>query len=231
MRDYTVYKHIFPNGKVYIGITSQKNLNRRWDNGRGYSTQALMSKAINKYGWENVIHLTIASGLTKQQAEEMEMALISAEKSNDPAYGYNIENGGNCMGTHSEETKRKISAAQIGSKNHNYGKPSPLRGKKQPPEIVEKNRIAHLGQPSYWKGKHLPEEMRAKLKKPKTVEHKQKISAAKSVSVVCVETGEIFKSMKEAGIAKGIPRGSISYVVRGDRHTAGGLHWKYANEV
>ena len=36
--------------------------------------------------------------------------------------GYNIELGGNSIGKHSEETKRKISEAQLGEKNHMYGK-------------------------------------------------------------------------------------------------------------
>lgn len=37
-KTYKVYKHIFPNGKVYVGITSQP-LNCRWRSGkrRGWS--------------------------------------------------------------------------------------------------------------------------------------------------------------------------------------------------
>ena len=32
---YYVYKHTFPNNKVYIGITKQKPI-RRWKNGTNY---------------------------------------------------------------------------------------------------------------------------------------------------------------------------------------------------
>ena len=57
MRKYKVYKHTFPNGKIYIGITSKKNVKRRWGNGgSGYKDQTYMRNAINKYGWENVKH-------------------------------------------------------------------------------------------------------------------------------------------------------------------------------
>ena len=89
---YTVYKHLFPNQKIYIGMTSLKPY-RRWDKGRGYSTQELMSRAINKYGWDNIEHIIIASGLSKREAEELEISLIAELKANNPMYGYNIENG------------------------------------------------------------------------------------------------------------------------------------------
>ena len=224
MNNYTVYKHIFPNGKIYIGMTRQDPL-RRWDNGRGYRTQTLMSRAINKYGWENVQHEIVASGLSKEQAERMEIDLIAAEKANNPKFGYNDENGGNCAGTHSEATKRKISAAQMGEKNHMYGKPSPVRGKKRTPEQNERNRQAHIGQKSYWKGKKLPTETVEKLRRPKSEEHKKHLSEARSVPVMCVETGIVYKSGKAAAEALGIPRGSIAHVVKGERHTAGGFHW------
>ena len=184
-----------------------------------------MSRAINKYGWENVQHEIVASGLSKEQAERMEIDLIAAEKANNPKFGYNDENGGNCAGTHSEATKRKISAAQMGEKNHMYGKPSPVRGKKRTPEQNERNRQAHIGQKGYWKGKKLPPETVEKLRRPKSEEHKKHLSEARSVPVMCVETGIVYKSGKAAAEALGIPRGSIAHVVKGERHTAGGFHW------
>ena len=36
MKKWIVYVHIFPNGKLYFGITSKKP-NARWENGNGYS--------------------------------------------------------------------------------------------------------------------------------------------------------------------------------------------------
>ena len=35
MKNFIVYKHTSPNGKVYIGITKQ-NPKQRWGNGSGY---------------------------------------------------------------------------------------------------------------------------------------------------------------------------------------------------
>ena len=51
---YTVYKHITPSGKVYIGITSIKP-DKRWNRGKGYKDNIYFSNAINKYGWDNIL--------------------------------------------------------------------------------------------------------------------------------------------------------------------------------
>ena len=123
--NYKVYIHIFPNNKVYIGITRNRT-DIRWANGKGYKSQKVMSNAINKYGWENIEHKVLYENLTKEEAEQKEIELIAYYKSNQRQYGYNIENGGNCVGKMSEETKKKISKSNIGKntgiKNGMYGK-------------------------------------------------------------------------------------------------------------
>lgn len=47
-REYSVYMHRFPNGKVYIGITKYP-VKHRWARGEGYSHQPVY-KAIKKMG-------------------------------------------------------------------------------------------------------------------------------------------------------------------------------------
>ena len=121
MNNYCVYKHTFPNGKVYIGITRQKP-ERRWNRGRGYEQSTYMWNAIQKYGWENIKHEILYEGLTKEEAENKEIELIAKYKSNDSIHGYNIANGGNCIGTVSESTKRKIASTRMGEDNPMYGK-------------------------------------------------------------------------------------------------------------
>lgn len=107
MSKYTVYKHICPNSKIYIGITQQEP-NKRWLNGLGYQTQRLFSKAIKKYGWQNIEHVILFTGLTREEAESIEIELISEYKSDIPKYGYNLDKGGKTAGKMSEETKRII---------------------------------------------------------------------------------------------------------------------------
>lgn len=110
---YKVYKLTAPSGKVYIGITMQP-LKKRFNNGHGYKKCHAIYAAIKKYGWKNFTHEILFDNLTKETAELKEIELISFYKSNQKQYGYNIENGGNVTGTHSEETKRKISEGNKG---------------------------------------------------------------------------------------------------------------------
>lgn len=113
---YSLYVHITPNNKFYIGITKQKPV-KRWLNGKGYQRQSYFYNAILKYGWKNIQHIILYSNLTKEDAENKEILLIKLLKSNNRKYGYNIENGGH-INKVSNETKIKIRNKNIG-KHHN----------------------------------------------------------------------------------------------------------------
>lgn len=141
--NYTVYMHRFPNGKVYIGITNQP-IKNRWRNGEGYKNQIVYS-AIQKYGWDNILHEVLFDGLTKEQAENEEMRLIALYKANKNGYGYNIANGGNCAESISESTRKKIALANKGKTRSEETKKRMSDGIKKAyenPEYVEKKRAS-----------------------------------------------------------------------------------------
>ena len=46
--------------------------------------------------------------------------------------------------------------------------------------------------------------------------------------VICVETGQVFNSLTEAGAFVGVSSQNITAAVRGKASTSGGYHWKYA---
>ena len=217
---YLVYKHTSPNGKVYIGITSQRS-KKRWQNGRGYLNNDYFSKAISKYGWKSFKHEILFDNLSKEEAERKEISLISMYKSNQRKYGYNIENGGNSIGKHSIETNKKIGIANSG---------------KHPSEESRlKMSLAHKGKPSSWKGKHHSAESREKMRiaklgiqrGPMNEETKKK----KSTPVICIETGKVYYGLREAERQTGISFKLISRVCLGKRKRAGNYHWKYVSEV
>lgn len=93
MNNYKVYQHVFPNGKSYIGITSQK-LTDRWRRGKGYSESTYVYKAIQKYGWDNIEHKVLYQDLSKEQAEQKERELILQFDTMNPKCGYNLTRGG-----------------------------------------------------------------------------------------------------------------------------------------
>lgn len=91
---WTVYIHLNKiNGKAYVGITRLPP-SQRWGNeGYGYKTQPFY-KAIKKYGWENFEHFIFASGLTMEEAVNMESTLIVKLESLISQHGYNSSLGG-----------------------------------------------------------------------------------------------------------------------------------------
>lgn len=89
-KSYCVYEHVFPNGKRYIGISC--DVLHRWRNGKGYSHQPKMQRAIAAYGWENIEHNVLIDGLTKAQATTLEKVMIQVFDS--ISNGYNVSIGG-----------------------------------------------------------------------------------------------------------------------------------------
>lgn len=104
---WKVYAHVNKvNGKMYIGITSQKLEQRFGANGCGYRKHNVKFwRAICKYGWNSFDHVLLADHLTEEEANNMEMFLINQlDTVND---GYNCRGGGKA-GKLSEDSRQKI---------------------------------------------------------------------------------------------------------------------------
>jgi len=80
------------------------------------------------------------------------------------------------------------------------GARNPFYGKHHSEESKRKMHESHAGQRHYWQEK----------------------------PVVCIDTGELFESIKEAALAKGLNSGKIGDVCRGARKSTGGTYWRYA---
>lgn len=227
---YKLYMHECPNGKLYFGITCQK-VENRWSKGRGYHTQ-YFSRAINKYGWDNIEHIVLAEGLTKEEACHYEEVLIDYFDTTNKDKGYNLTSGGECN-EFSEETKQKISEAHKGKKmseeskakmsEAKKGQPSWIKGKTHTEETRKKLSEANRGKPSPRKGKKTNEETKEKISKGRKDKGKK---------VRCVETGQVFKCIGEANEYFGKTRyqSNISYCLTSKGKTAYGYHWEYVEE-
>ena len=224
---YYVYKHTAPNGKVYIGITRQIP-ERRWRNGNGYDHNKHFFNAIIKYGWDNFKHEILYSGLTKEEAEKIEISLIAEYKSNDPEYGYNIESGGFCATgiIPNEETRKKLSKVHKGK---------PL-GERQKENISKALKGKFTGKNHHMYGKHQSEETKKRRSESLkghiiSDDTKLKIGNANSKSIICLETNKTFISIKSASESVGVTSACICAALRGKRNTAGGYHWLYVNQI
>ena len=114
---------------------------------------------------------------------------------------YNIRTEGHGI---SEEAREKLRKLHTGKKRPTKKQREAMTGRKHTPEHCEKIRQSHLGQG--WK--------------PSTYEKRCR-------KIRCVETGEIFPSIKSAAEHYGLHDSNISVVLTGKKKTCGGYHWEY----
>lgn len=244
---YTVYMHIFPNDKKYIGITSQRPTDR-WRCGSGYKHSLKIRNAIEKYGWKNVKHEILHENLSQYQAEEMEIKLIKKHKTTLKEFGYNISHGGNCVGTLSEETKLKMSLSAKGKvvteatkeklRQANLGKKqsqetinkraAKLRGGKRP--TVAKVMSERVGEKNPLYGTKFTEE-RKEFQRQTLIKRQQNGFNNNSKPVLQFDKiGNFISEYKSADAAVrelNLKSNHISTCCKGKYKTAHGYIWKY----
>lgn len=218
---YFVYKHTnIYNNKVYIGIT-MRNPQKRWgSNGCNYKENDVFYNDILKYGWnDGFMHEVLFENLTKEDAEQKEIELINLFDSTDINKGYNRNHGGHSIGKMSNTTKNKISKANT--------------GKKRTPEQRKHMSDVALNMTEEHK-KKISESHKGLVAWNKdlifTEEQKDKIKGNTYKSIICIETGIVYKSMSYVTRLFNIPQSNLRKVCSGERHTAGGFHWRYADE-
>lgn len=131
--DYTVYMHVFPDMKVYVGATGQ-DPRARWKCGNGHKHQKRLYVEIAKYDWEDIQHIIIAEGLTKKEAWSVEIDTIKYWDATNPDNGYNTHVGGQTVGRDRTGVKMSVTAKRHLSKC-NSGKNSPNYGKEVPEHV------------------------------------------------------------------------------------------------
>ena len=173
MTNYTLYLHIVPNGKVYVGITSVP-VKERWLSGHGYRNNPYFQNAIIKYGWDNIEHIIILEHLSKEWACQLEKLFIQLYRSNNKDFGYNLTTGGEGTAEH----KLTEASRQLLSESH--------KGYVMPQS--QKDKISASN-----KGREVSEETRRKISESikqwhSKQETKEKISKAMKGRVVSEET-------------------------------------------
>lgn len=239
MSKYYLYVHITPNNKCYIGITSKRPL-ERWKNGYGYEGSPYFYNAIQKYGWDNIRHIVLLEGLSKEVACECEKYLIAKYQTQNPKYGYNMCAGGE--GTngyhHTEEYKQNLRNRPI-SKEQKYSISNTL--KKRWKEGYFKHTGDNFRKNQPWNKGLTKQDIRVAkyCRKPGTFHHtqesKNKISqshkgkpASNRKRVLCVETNVVYGTVTEAQHITGI--NNISIAARDINRTAGKFHWRYIDD-
>lgn len=205
--------HISPSNKRYIGITS-KNPIERWKNGKGYKENFHFTNAINKYGWSNFQHIIIAKGLTKEEAEWLEIQMIRELDTTNKNKGYNIALGGKgskgCK--HTEEWKKEHSERMNGKGNPMFGN----RHTESTKEKIGKSRDKYKGENHPFYGKCHTESAKEKIGKSNRGANNH--GARK---VICITTNEIFSTVKEGADKYNCCRSQITKCCKGKYKSCG----------
>lgn len=236
---YSVYIHISPVNKYYVGITCQE-YNQRWRKGEGYSYNTHFYRAIKKYGWDNFEHFIFAENLTKSEACNMEIKLINKLKSNNYNYGYNICSGG------------EGATGLFGEKNPNYGhkwsdeqRNKMSEYKKTHPSITSmqgkirksnfmKNKWKDTNYRESLSGENAPCYGRVGNLHP--MYGKRGKDNPNSKPVICLNNNYVYQSATEAHIKTGVNLSKLCMCCRGERKSCGKdpdgnpLLWKFYSD-
>jgi len=193
-------------GKVYIG--QSKDIKKRWRS-YGWTNKGAanphLRNALKQHGLEGFIFEILELLEGKEFKDDREKFWIKEFKSNNKDFGYNKTEGGD--GTISEESRLRMS---------------------------ETRKRLYTGKNAYWYGRNHTEDTKKKISVAKSNGNsfmfgKKGKDCPNSKKIVCLETGIIYNSVKEAGEAIGRNPVTISSSIkRGIRCKK--LHWKWVKE-
>lgn len=214
---YKVYKYTSPSNKFYIGQTCQ-SLAGRAAKGQGYKESPKFYNAIQKYGFQNFTIQILKNNLTLEEANYWETYYINFYKTLSDKYGYNLSTGGSNP-IPSQQTRQKMRQARLGYV-HSEETKNKIRKSHLNKHLTEQHK-QHLSQAAKkrkiapMQGKHLSEET------------KEKIGRKNGKPVMCVETGIIYPSSKQACRQLGLKSNHINDCINNPARykTVGGYHW------
>jgi group I intron endonuclease len=240
-----IYKLVSPDNKIYIWQTINYEQRCRKYKYNAFKGQLKLWNNCQKYKWNPVDTIEIIEICNREVLNDREIYWIKYFSSN--INGLNLDCGGkgksgfyhsnetkeklkliNLGRKHSDETKNKISKSSMGRVLSNESKEKIgnfNRGKKLSTEQKLKISAANIGN-------------KKRLNKKHSDETKNKISKSKigisnindSFKIICINTGEIFLSQKDAANKLGLNQASISRVCTKIRKSYNGLIFMFYDE-
>lgn len=219
------------NNKCYIGITINSLKRRKWQHlSLKYSGTAILSKAINKYGKENFLFEEIDTATSESELMEKERYWIAALNTLTPN-GYNALDG---SGSGRELAKSRFVPVicvedgklykTISDAAKAYGVP------KDSIWSVCNGRTDFAGNLSFRyadNNKFQKAERKRAKRKDKSSNNVKNGHVKTQKSIKCVNTGEIFKSVKEASIKLNLDPSQVVRVCKGKNKHVKGLVFIY----
>jgi len=195
------------NNMKYIGQTIG-SIDKRWNLHKNKCSHCLeLHNDIEKYGDYSFVIKEIDIAYSQDELDTKEIYWIHKENTIYPN-GYNKQFGGLC-GTLCENSRSKM--GKKGKLHWGYGEHR-TNEEKLKISNSKKGKCKAENNPFY--GKHHSEESKQKIRDSKNTK-----------KVICLETGDVFLSSRDAQNKTGIK--NISKVCKHERKSAGDKHWEY----
>ena len=255
-----IYRLTSPNGKIYIGQTINFEQRCRKYKYKAFKGQIKLWNSCEKYNWNPIETIEIIEICKKDELDIREKYWIEKYDSYNNGLNSDLGGNSRLGFKHSPETKEKLSLANKGKKHSNETKQKisfycrnrseeinkkisdSNKGKRHSDETKIKIREKNLG-------KKLTNEQRLKisinnlgnkkrLNKTHSNETKKKISEKKkgisnideSFKIICITTGEIFRSQQDAATKLNLKQSSISRVCNGVRKSYNKMRFMFYDE-
>lgn len=207
------------NAKPYVGQTTEKIPQKRWNNHVPGSMGPYLLNAYAKYGRENFSY-SILCECPDEKLNEYEQSYVKLYSSMCPSLGgigYNLTLGGLAGGKLCEETKQKIGDA--------------LRG--VPKSEESKKKLSETRKAMNWTpSPEHKEKLLYASRQNKTPEHRHRIGLQNSKKVDQFTLEGIFikthSSARAAGSELNIAPSNIGRCCAGKQKTSGGYMWKFS---
>ena len=236
MSTYLVYVHRNKTtGKMYIGMTGRPLHFRSGRNGNGYRQNERFYADIQKYGWDGFTHTVLRTFARRAEADECERMCISVYETDKLENGYNINSGG-CLGNAiagGETTAQKLRkpVCQYDLKGNLIAEYSganvaarAVAHKKRSSALVSVcngKRGTYYGYVWRYKGDPFDKyDVNALKQKREVLQYSPSGVFIRKYDSIAEATKETFARHSE-----------IIRVCKGERHTAGGYVWKYAEVI
>jgi group I intron endonuclease len=242
------------NNKIYVGQT--KNPKIRWNR---HKYEGIINKkyylylSMNKHGIDNFIYTIIEDNLSLDDANYWEVFYIEFFQSQNKKFGYNNTPGGKNT-LMSVETRKKLSEANKGENNPNYGKVTSEETKKKiseaitgtvrPEDFKKKISLFHKGK-QYRLGHknsdtHNTKISQSHIGKKQTDEHKKKNSEShkgkpspnksKKLNLTAEQRQKISDNSKNR-IVSMETRQKLSALQAGENHSCAKLTWELVGKI
>ena len=207
MKTYIIYKYVSPQGKHYIGKTSNE-VRRKLAHKYGYNScpNSILYQDMYIFGYDSFTYSVIVANVPHWAADSFEKYWINYYNAYTQGYNQTLGGIGSSGYKHSTTTEAKIAKA--------------FKAYRESPNCA------------FYTQEYKDNMSKAMKQRIISEEHKLNLRLGnmnRYIPIKCIDTGEIFESIKAASIRYKVCSSSLVKACKGKLVKVGGMRWEYLN--